>query len=1510
IAGGYLQEGNGGALLNNGDLTLDRVVISGSVATSTSPSSGNGFGGGIYNGSTSSRLTILSSEIDANMALFGGGIATRAYDTQSVSIERSTIAHNNTTANGNGAGLHVLGAANGASNTEGTIRVRHSTISNNTSANGAGGVYVSRASNLVLEHITIAENTGSYRAGGIEVLAYNSDTTSTAVELANSIVARNSSTSTSVVDDIRSDTNTLIVTSSKVGGSFSGISLTAEQDTENEAIMLSPLGRHGGATSTHALRWGSNAIRNGALVTNAGTDQRGFFRDGLPDVGAFEFIRAPENGGTLDDDPVPGDYDGDGYADLLYYDVSGRQVLVEPGSSSTGQHVWAVGIDGLTTPRVGDFNGDGRDDLAFYEPQSARWHIALSDTNRFTIHETLGTKEQLGADSFSNSTTVAGDFDGDGADELLGRRSFSNPDQWWLLDVAGDGTPLVAQQAGYSIGFDAAVFVGDANRDGYDDLIASTNPTQSNDSSGSNPNWFVSYSNSNVQLSGTTKNLGDWFDGAYSTSTNTLDADRSYRRVVELYESVYDNIEMQFYRGFMKGPQAARETGRANSWDQAALLVDDLRASGFDADIVTGKISLPQSDLAEWVGTKTTDAAKAILHASQIGIDYPVGNVRFDHAWVRVQVPTQSGFGWIHLDPSWKTKARQPGIAADLNPGEAFGTFDELKYIEESDGRLPIEFYEDQVADFLAANGLNASLADVPYDGPIIPKATLDAALETDGHLATAAAGTHTVLGDLFAVVTDAEYWKAYTHRIRVGNGLIYATPYAPFVALSIVVSGSTATFYEDEEKIGVTQISGGSIEIAVAAPGEPIGSESRKSQITIDTSIPEGKTYLLSFSADQSSAASLERRREDLNLAYAQGSPSGDVSDIPEVLAYVNEKYWHDANRYSRQSAQLLHTIPLNGVQYGVASADNFLLTGDLSFLQTPIVPRSLSVDLPGGGSGGIAIDYEVSMPQSADPGKEYFQLAGYTKSALEHAVIEEIANTESMSTIKGLVSAYAGDPGITGAPTNSVWVLQSVVEATGRKLYVRGELGERAAEGPSNIPYLPNRVNHVVGSAAELQSYFPSSGHPTATIQKLWDRLMTGLSGNTTATVLVPEQLSYAGDDSSYWEGSVYLAQRPERNQYAIQAVGGAVLDGGFSSNSRRPRNQNINRANTVHNNFAGDPVNVLNGNMFRDETDIVMPNIGVPLTLSRHYDAQSDFDIGLGVGWLHSFADRLLRSDETPEAGVSEELIWLTSDGVRHTFQKKDGSWHTPVELFGEFEQITGGYIFRDDQGIEHHFDSVTAIAADDDHDYIARLKQIIDRNQNGVSLSYTTVNSFVLTKVEDVHTNERRLDFTHAGTHIDQIEKVVNDSVVGSWDYAFSGPVADRLTSVTNPLDEVVRYDYYATGFGQGLISRITEPDNTYHDYEYYPNDRVFRVREGLIENGLPVEKSSHSFSYNLFTNTTEFIDERGHTTTYVHQENGRLLRHIHDDRSRIVTTWGAQDGTEYLMTSRIDENGAV
>src|SRR5581483_10844225 len=114
---------------------------------------------------------------------------------------------------------------------------------------------------------------------------------------------------------------------------------------------------------------------------------------------------------------VPGDFNGDGISDILWFNSPQSQVgywtMSAAGSSvtQTGAHAFSV-IPGYFVGAIGDFNNDGSADLVF---TSANRDLVLWTNDRSGGF----TPQAMGTYPSNWQLIGAGDVDGDGYDDLL-----------------------------------------------------------------------------------------------------------------------------------------------------------------------------------------------------------------------------------------------------------------------------------------------------------------------------------------------------------------------------------------------------------------------------------------------------------------------------------------------------------------------------------------------------------------------------------------------------------------------------------------------------------------------------------------------------------------------------------------------------------------------------------------------------------------------------------------------------------------------------------------------------------------------------------------------------------------------------------------------------------------------------------------------------------------------------------------------------------------------------------
>lgn len=117
----------------------------------------------------------------------------------------------------------------------------------------------------------------------------------------------------------------------------------------------------------------------------------------------------PEQFGKQGDVPVPGDWDGDGIADLAVYrdgsQAGGQSYFFYRPSSQPGANfntvAWGATGD---KPVAGDYDGDGKLDAAVFRPSNAFWYVLRSSDNVFV-------QQQFGVPT---DVPTPADFDGDG----------------------------------------------------------------------------------------------------------------------------------------------------------------------------------------------------------------------------------------------------------------------------------------------------------------------------------------------------------------------------------------------------------------------------------------------------------------------------------------------------------------------------------------------------------------------------------------------------------------------------------------------------------------------------------------------------------------------------------------------------------------------------------------------------------------------------------------------------------------------------------------------------------------------------------------------------------------------------------------------------------------------------------------------------------------------------------------------------------------------------------------
>jgi len=130
--------------------------------------------------------------------------------------------------------------------------------------------------------------------------------------------------------------------------------------------------------------------------------------------------------------------------------------------------------------------------------------------------------------------------------------------------------------------------------------------------------------------------------------------------VDEIYKFVLENIEFIPIFGSHKGALGTLIDGMGGSFDQAELMIELLRRSGYTANFQYGELELTLAQASAWLGTDSTNinAASSLLNEGKIPNSIVSGKLRMNHCFVKVTI---SGTDYV-FDPSYKGYTTVSGI--------------------------------------------------------------------------------------------------------------------------------------------------------------------------------------------------------------------------------------------------------------------------------------------------------------------------------------------------------------------------------------------------------------------------------------------------------------------------------------------------------------------------------------------------------------------------------------------------------------------------------------------------------------------------------------------------------------------------------------------------------------------------------------------------------------------------------------------------------------------------------
>ncbi len=311
-----------------------------------------------------------------------------------------------------------------------------------------------------------------------------------------------------------------------------------------------------------------------------------------------------------------------------------------------------------------------------------------------------------------------------------------------------------------------------------------------------------------------------------------------------------------------------------------------------------------------------------------------------------------------------------------------------------------------------------------------------------------------------------------------------------------------------------------------------------------------------------------------------------------------------------------------------------------------------------------------------------------------------------------------------------------------------------------------------------------------------------------------------------------------------------------------------------------YASEPVNTALGNYTYEHTDLKLA--GNPgLEFRRAYNSQDGYQGPFGYGWTHSYNIFLSVSGSSAKvkyADGHEEQYTVNANG---TFTAAFGGTYSTL-----VKNQDGTYTVQDKTQKVYIFGSD------------GKLKSIVDKNGNTISLVYTSGN---LTSVTDPA--GRTLSLTYdSSNHItgitDPVGRTVSysydangnlasytDANGGKWSYQYDS--SHEVTQIVNPLGNVLIANTYIV---PKVVSQINGLGNTTTFQYDTPNPGDTTITDPMGKKTIHSHDSQYelikvvnplgqttSYTYDVNGNRTQITDVRGNITQYAYDAMGNVTQ---------------------------------
>jgi RHS repeat-associated protein len=641
----------------------------------------------------------------------------------------------------------------------------------------------------------------------------------------------------------------------------------------------------------------------------------------------------------------------------------------------------------------------------------------------------------------------------------------------------------------------------------------------------------------------------------------------------------------------------------------------------------------------------------------------------------------------------------------------------------------------------------------------------------------------------------------------------------------------------------------------------------------------------------------------KDASESYLPARPEIEELLTGQLLHLAHTWHWNrsrkDEKRIVALHRMLTRPTPATDI---VSSGRDVEYLFDVPF---GVQPSNLRIDVNKTGLWYVSLEGE----RLENALSHVFRLAAHHASAMEHAVWEEIARVNAVSTVQGLqlaqdMAALDPDSKVEMLSIESFDEAKAEVQARCNATNCNGG----ATKGLDILTYCFIYMSFPRDPAHPNQNLPSPTGWRQACPDP-WDTEGTQTDDTADLRILNRAVFEYPGFEgfvfARFFAGGAMMTVGPGSANGGV-AVGTPLEPFGDSPESDIPALQYDERAtNPVSSHstavYGGDPVSVTHGSYFESHADVQIPGPGgMDLRFVRSYNSRLDTQGMLGHGWTTTFDQHLREDDGTPTAG-DETVVWLTEEAVEIVWTRESNGVLTP-EPSNHHQLVKNAnntYTLTTVGGMKYDFLAPVS--------KIARLLRITDRNNNAITVFWSSGQVNYVTDATG-----RVLDFAHQslGTGPPYPASVtITDWTGRDWSYHISN---GQLDTYTDPEGHEWTYEYYLNQINPELdfnIKKFARPATRNGDrYEmwfyYYDNDTVsshidplgretrfaynyFRKRTDVFGPDGAVE----SYHFDKHMNVTKFVSAEGHVTAYGYSNPANRNRTKEVDAFGRTTTLG-------------------